>query len=120
MEVELDISGNASAQAYDAVAYFGFSVNNIRKICSFVLPKSRLSPLKDQGLITIPKLELQVAVLAVRLKNTILDEIDIKTDSIRFWTDSRITLSYMRNLCRKFLVYIMIRSNKTRVNSNVE
>ena len=87
MEVELNIFCDASAQAYGVVAYFVFSVNHIRKNCSFVLSKSRLLPLKDQGLIVIPRLELQAAVQAVRLKNKILDEIDIKTDNIRFWTD---------------------------------
>ena len=97
-----------------------FSVNHIRKNCSFVLSKSRLSTLKNQGLITIPRLELQAAVLAVRLKNKILDEKDIKIDSIRFWTDSQITLSYIKNLSRKFPVYIMNRWNEIRVNSNVE
>ena len=88
MKVELNIFCDASAQAYRVVAYFVFSINHIKKNCSFVLSMSRLSPLKDQGLITIPRLELQAAVLAVRLKNKILDEIDIKIDSIRFWTDS--------------------------------
>ena len=86
-----------------------FSVNHIRKNCSFVFSKSRLSTLKNQGLITIPRLELQAAVLAVRLKNKKLDEKDIKIDSIRFWTDSQITLSYIKNLSRKFPVYIMNR-----------
>ena len=57
---------------------FVFSVNHIKKNCDFVLPKSRLLPLNNQGLITIPRLELQAAVLAVRLKNKILDEKDIK------------------------------------------
>ena len=91
--MELNIFCDESAQAYGAVSYFVFSVNHIRKTCSFVLSKSQLSPLKDQGfLITIPRLELQAAVLAVRLKNELLEGIDIEIDSIRFWTDSQITL----------------------------
>ena len=56
MEVELNTFCDVSAQAYGAVAYFVFSVNNIRKNCSFVLSKSWLSPLNNQGLITIPRL----------------------------------------------------------------
>ena len=120
MEVELNIFCDASAQVDGSVAYFVFSGNHNRKNCSFVLSKSRLSSLKDQGLITIPRLELQVAVLAVRLKNKQLDEIDIKIDSIRFWTDSQIALCYIKNLSGKFLVYIMNLLNEIRVNSNVE
>ena len=120
MEVELNSFCDASAQAYRAVAYFVFSVNHIRKNCSFVLSKSLLLPLKNKGLITIQRLELQAAVLVVRLKNKILDEIDIKIDSIRFLTDSQITLCSIKNLSRKFSVYIMNRLNEIRVNSNVE
>ena len=102
MEVELNISWGASPQVNEAVVHFVFSVNNIRKICSFVLSKFRLSPSNNQGLITIPKLELQAAVLAIRLKNKTLDEIDIKIHSISFKTDSQITLCYIKILSRNF------------------
>ena len=78
MEVELNIFRDASSQAHGAVAYFVSSVYNIRKTCSFVLSKSRLSSLKNPGLIAMPNLELQAAVLVVRLKNTILHEMVFK------------------------------------------
>lgn len=50
----------------------------------------------------IRKLELQAAVLTVRLKCTILEEINIDTDKARFWTDSKLTLSYMKNSFKRF------------------
>ena len=86
MEVEMNIFCDASPQAYRVIAFyvFFFLVNNTRKTCSFVLSKSYLLPLKDQGSIIIPKLELHAAVPAVRLKNTILDKIHIKITRIRF------------------------------------
>ena len=94
----MNIFCDALAQAYGAVAYFVFLNKDYKQnICSFVLPKSRLSPLKEQCSITVPKLELQAAVLAVRLKCTILEETDFDIDKVRFWTDSKITLSYIRN-----------------------
>ena len=71
-------------------------------------------------MVTIARLELQAAVLAVRLKNKILDEIDIEIDRIRFWTDLQITLCYIKKLSRKFSVYIINCLNEIRVNSNVE
>ena len=40
MEVKLNIFCDVSAQVYGAVAYFVFSVNHIRKNCSFILSKS--------------------------------------------------------------------------------
>ena len=97
-----------------------FSVNNIRKSCSFLSSKSQLSPLKDESLVTIARLELQAALLAVRLKNKILDEIDIEIDRIRFSTDLQITLCYIKKLSRKFSVYIINFLNEIRANSNVE
>ena len=84
----MNIFCDALAQAYGAVAYFVFLNKDYKQnICSFVLPKSRLSPLKEQCSITVPKLELQAAVLAVRLKCTILEETDFDIDKVRFWTD---------------------------------
>ena len=63
----LNIFCDASAQAYGAVACFVFSNKNSKQnICSFVLSESCLSLLKEQCSITIPNLELQATVLAVR------------------------------------------------------
>ena len=96
---------DTSAQAYGAVAYFVFSNKDYKQnIRSFVLSELRLSPLKEQCSITIPKLELQEAVLAVRSKCTILEEIDFDIHKIRFWIDSKITLSYIRNSSKRFSI----------------
>ena len=81
MWIELNFFFDASAQTYKAVAYFVFSNKDYKQnIYSFVLTKLRLSPLKEQSSITIPKLELQAVVFAVRLKCTILEEIDFDID----------------------------------------
>lgn len=121
MEVEMNIFCDASPQAYRVIAFyvffFFFLVNNTRKTCSFVLSKSYLLPLKDQGSIIIPKLELHAAVPAVRLKNTILDKIHIKITRIRFWTALKITLSFFKNLSKKFSAYITNHLNEIRGNS---
>ena len=101
--VELNIFCDALAQAYGAVAYFVFSNKDDKQnVYSFVLSKLRLSPLKEQCSIVIPKLEFQAAVLAVRLKCIILEEIDFDIDKVRFWTHSKITLSYIRNSSKDF------------------
>ena len=70
-------------------------------------------------MITIPKLELQATVLAVRLKCTILEEIDFDIDKVRFWTDSKITLSYIRNSSKRLSVYIMTRLHEIKLNPNI-
>ena len=119
-KAELNIFCDGSAQAYGAVAYFVFSNKDYKQnICSFILSKSPLSPLKEQCSIAIPKLELQAAVLAARLKCTMLEEIDFDIDKVRFWTDSKITLNYIRNSSKRLSVSIMNSLHEIRLNSNI-
>ena len=44
--------------------------------CNFVLGKSKLAPIK-QSSVSIPKLELHAPVIAVRLKITVMEEINL-------------------------------------------
>lgn len=67
------------------------------------MSKTRLAPIKT---LTIPRLELQVAVLAVRLKSKILEEIDFEVDDVYLWSDSEIVLHYIRDSHRRFSVYL--------------
>ena len=54
----------------------------------FILAKSRLVPLKERFL-AIPKLELQAAVIAARIKETVLNEISFHPREIFLGTDSK-------------------------------
>ena len=75
--IELHDFADASSLAYRAKVHFrSVSKNNVATM--FILAKSRLAPLKE-SLLTIPKLELQAAVIAARTKETVLHE--IRTDS---------------------------------------
>ena len=80
---ELYLFCDASSLAYDAIAYFRVIVHN-GIIFRFVIAKSRLAPLKGNSL-TIPKLELQAAVLGVRLKEAIVTETNVEPNSTYFW-----------------------------------
>ena len=82
-EIELHIFADASNLAYGTVAYYRIIPNFDIKV-SFIITKSRLAPLKKKS-ITIPKLELQAALIASGLKVKMLDktELNIKKN----WTD---------------------------------
>ena len=54
------------------------------------MSESRLAPIKEKTL-TVPKLELQAAVVTCRMKNVILDEIKLEIKSVHFWCDSKST-----------------------------
>ena len=72
---------------------------------NFVLAKIRLAPLRN--ILTIPKLELQAAVAAVRLKTSIIAQ--LPSSKIVFWSDSKTVLNYIRNENRKFPPFVMHR-----------
>ena len=86
--------------------------------CNFVLGKSILVPIKQKSK-SIPKLELQVGVIAVRLKTTIMEEINLKINKIYFSCDSNAVLNYIFNKHSNFGVYVAHRVNEIRENSSI-
>ena len=70
---------------------------------ALITAKSRLAPLKR---ITVPRLELASAVLAVKMNNVIRRELDVPVVESTFWSDSEITLAYIRNESRRFKVFV--------------
>ena len=81
--IELHILTDSSQVLYGTCAYFCIIQGNDIKI-SFIIGKSCLVPLNSKVL-TIPKLELQTAVIASRMKGKIVDDLelvgDLSTDS---------------------------------------
>ena len=65
--------------------------------------KSRLSPFR---LLTIPRLELSVAVVAARLDKIIRTETNIHIDESVFCTDSTCRLGYLRNESKRFYIFV--------------
>ena len=71
-------------------------------------------------LVTIPRLELQAALIASRIKVTILDQMDMPIDSVFLWSDSKTVLNYLRNGKANSGPYIMRRCNEIRVKTKIE
>lgn len=49
---------------------------------------------------------VDTAVVACRLYELIRDELEIKLNSVTFWTDSVIVLGYIRNISRRFKTFV--------------
>jgi hypothetical protein len=94
---------DASQSGYGAVSYLRLTTDDGQIHCSFVLGKSRLAPVKA---VTIPRLELMAAVLAVKLDQMIKTELDIPIDDTIFWTDSMIVLHYIKNESKRFQTFV--------------
>ena len=97
---ELHHFADASQIAYGAVPYARF-VNEERNAvhCSFLVGMSRLAHVKPM---TIPRLELSAAVVAVKLDRTLREELEIKIDRSVFWSDSTAVLQYIKNEDKRF------------------
>ena len=68
---------------------------------------------------TVPRLELQAAVLASRLKATIVEEMKLNIDSVHLHSNSATVLKYIRNGNVNLGQFIMHRANEIRNNSNI-
>ena len=100
--VELHHFADGSEKAYGAASYLRI-YDTEHVACSLIMGKARLAPLKT---ISIPRVELSAAVVAVRLHSFILRELDIKVDKHVFWTDSVSTIQYIRNRTTRFKTFV--------------
>ena len=62
--------------------------------------KTRDAPLKQWS---VSRLELQAAVIPIRLHTLIREELDFPVHGVSFWTDSLTALQYISNKRRRFL-----------------
>ena len=114
---ELHHFSDASELGYGAVSYIRLVNEYGDAHCSLVMAKSRLAPLKA---VTIPRLELSAAVLAVRLDRIIRKEITLPIKSSTFWTDSTCVLRYIRNKEKKFQTFVANRVTRILEQSREE
>ncbi|XP_059058487.1 uncharacterized protein LOC131851945 [Achroia grisella] len=101
---ELHTFVDASSDAYACVVYW-------RAVCvtgevrvSLIAAKGRVAPLNK--VTTIPRLELQAAVLGSRLSRTAVEEHDLKPARRVYWSDSRTVLSWLRTGPRAFKPFV--------------
>ncbi|XP_022800628.1 uncharacterized protein LOC111338407 [Stylophora pistillata] len=94
---------DASEYGYGAVSYLRIVDDKGVPHCSFVLGKSCVTPLKT---VSIPRLDLAAAVVAVNLNCLIRNELEYPIHDTIYWTDSTIVLQYIRNESRRFHTFV--------------
>ncbi|XP_029681904.1 LOW QUALITY PROTEIN: uncharacterized protein [Takifugu rubripes] len=108
---EMHVFCDASTKAVGAVAYLKLTAADGHSDGGFLLGKARLAPKPD---ITIPRLELCAAVLAVEVADMVQEELDFTLDEVSFYTDSKVVLGYIFNDKRRFYVYVHNRVERIR------
>lgn len=113
--VQLHVFVDASRDAYGAAAYFRIKSND-ETHCSLILAKSRVSPIKE---VSIPRLELQGAVLGTRIARMIEDEHRLKISRTTFWTDAKTVLCWIRNSELRLKQFVSFRIGEILESTNV-
>ena len=111
----LCLFSDASQEAFGACAYLRQKIENGKFDVRFVAAKTRVAPLKQ---LTIPRLELQAAVLASRLAKTIQEESRIEFKDVNFFTDSSITLAWIQSPSRSYKPFVSSRIGEIQSNSD--
>jgi hypothetical protein len=88
---------------FGAVSYIRFVYTDGMADVRLLISKSRIAPLK---FMTIPRLELNAAVLAARLAVQVRQEHDNVFESTTYWSDSTTVLSWINSRTCRFNNYV--------------
>lgn len=102
-EIELHLFADASESAVAAVGYWRVRRSDGKWDVSFVTGNTRCAP---RNILSIPRLERQAAVLAVRLSNTIQSAHECNISRVVYWTDARTVISWVRSQNRRFKPFV--------------
>ncbi|KFD63100.1 hypothetical protein M514_24687, partial [Trichuris suis] len=91
-KIELHSFSDASETAFGAVVYLRTISTSATVNVSFLMAKTRIAPRRP---LTIPRLELQAAVMAVRLVDTMKQEMGLPVDRAVYWTASTTVLYWL-------------------------
>ena len=100
---QLHIFCDASEKGYGAVAYIRCELSSGLARCKILFSKCRVAPLKTM---TVPRLELTSAVLAVRIYQILKAELMIPFNQVYFWTDSMVVLHYINDTSSRFSTFV--------------
>ena len=117
VKAELHHFSDASFKGYGQCSFLRLINEDNRVHCSFVIGKSRVTPLRC---VSIPRLELAAAVLSVRMSEQLKRELDMKIVDEVFWSDSKVVLGYINNNAKRFHVYVANRIQEIRNKSSVK
>ncbi|XP_072051635.1 uncharacterized protein [Amphiura filiformis] len=102
-EVQMHHFCDASQKGYGSVSYLRFVNESGQVHLTLLTAKARVAPLK---IITIPRLELTAAAMAVKVNNMLQKELQLKVESTYFWTDSQTVIKYINNDTARFHTFV--------------
>ncbi|KAL8559090.1 hypothetical protein ACOMHN_008278 [Nucella lapillus] len=101
--IELHHFSDASTTGYGQCSYLRTIDEDNVVHSTLIVAKARVAPMKY---VTVPRLELTAAVLAVKMAKFLQAELNLETIKHYFWTDSMIVLAYIKNVSKRFHVFV--------------
>ncbi|XP_046621080.1 uncharacterized protein LOC124305548 [Neodiprion virginianus] len=92
VKTQLHIFCDTSLKAYAAAAYLRPEASDGQIHLSLVMAKSRVAPVKPM---TVPRLELQAALLGARMADIVGGELEVPIHERVFWSDSSTVLHWI-------------------------
>ncbi|KAA5582571.1 hypothetical protein F3H14_37230, partial [Pseudomonas aeruginosa] len=92
-EGELHTFTDASEKAYACAVYWRQKTDESTYRVTLLAGKARVTPLRP---VSIPRLELQAALLGTRMAQAIANELDIAVGRRTYWTDSSTVLTWIK------------------------
>uniref|UniRef100_A0AAG5DSG1 Reverse transcriptase domain-containing protein n=1 Tax=Anopheles atroparvus TaxID=41427 RepID=A0AAG5DSG1_ANOAO len=108
---------DASIKAYGCVIYVTFNDEEGNKDTRLLCSKSRVAPLKT---LTLPRLELQAALLLTELYVRIRDVFGSRVTRTCWWSDSQVALTWIRSDNTRWDIFVKNRVSKIQADTNRE
>lgn len=112
---ELHVFCDASTEASAAAAYWRITGKSGAVEVTLTAAKARVAPLRAQS---VPRMELQAALIGARLATTIKAEHRWQADRTIYWTDSRTVLAWIRSEHLKLTPFVAHRVNEIAEMTN--
>ncbi len=111
------IFGDGSTLASCALAYLRWQMADGTVQCRLLAGKTRVAP---KCKISIPRMELVGALLAVRLARKIQDALQMELEAMRYFTDSAVALGMILRESATYQEFVVTRVSEIRTKSDPE
>ncbi|XP_070137778.1 uncharacterized protein [Drosophila bipectinata] len=101
--IEMHVFVDGSQSAFAAVVYWRITYEDGDVHVRFVCAKTKCAPMRTM---TIPRLELQAAVLGTRLMDTVSQDHSVPIAEIVLWTDSKTVLRWIGSTHRRYKQFV--------------
>ena len=102
-EAQIHHFSDASEKGYGTASYLRLSNTKGDVHSALLMSKARVAPLKK---ISIPRMELTAATVAVRVNHMVHKELEIPIQHTYYWTDSTTVLNYINNKTARFHTFV--------------